>query len=172
MSVAVLAALVAVTATSAEDGTDDNRSLVQKIADVRQKTWGWQRVMQRPRTRVKLGSRELSSRTTEVQRRVLARWRERNARMRRAAYHPPHNREFRCIHRHEGPWDANTGNGYYGGLQMDLTFQRQYAPRYLRQKGTADKWTPLEQIWVGERALREGRGFYPWPTAARNCGLI
>jgi len=23
-----------------------------------------------------------------------------------------------CIHRGEGAWNANTGNGYYGGLQM------------------------------------------------------
>ena len=26
---------------------------------------------------------------------------------------------FLCIHRYEGSWDANTGNGYYGGLQID-----------------------------------------------------
>ena len=23
-----------------------------------------------------------------------------------------------CIHAREGAWNANTGNGYYGGLQM------------------------------------------------------
>src|SRR5438270_12913465 len=23
-----------------------------------------------------------------------------------------------CIHVHEGPWDANTGNGYFGGMQF------------------------------------------------------
>jgi hypothetical protein len=23
-----------------------------------------------------------------------------------------------CIHRHEGPWTANTGNGYFGGMQF------------------------------------------------------
>ena len=26
---------------------------------------------------------------------------------------------FLCIHRYEGAWNSNTGNGYYGGLQMD-----------------------------------------------------
>ncbi|HXH87243.1 MAG TPA: hypothetical protein VNI55_01370, partial [Gaiellaceae bacterium] len=26
---------------------------------------------------------------------------------------------FLCIHRYEGAWNANTGNGYFGGLQMD-----------------------------------------------------
>ena len=64
------------------------------------------------------------------------------------------------------------GGPYYGGLQMDLGFQRTYAPRLLQDKGTADHWTPLEQIWVAERAYRSGRGFYPWPNTARYCGLI
>src|SRR4051812_14293335 len=27
-----------------------------------------------------------------------------------------------CIHSGEGSWTANTGNGYYGGLQMDYSF--------------------------------------------------
>jgi hypothetical protein len=27
-------------------------------------------------------------------------------------------------------------------------------------------------MWIAERALRAGRGFYPWPLAARRCGLI
>jgi hypothetical protein len=55
---------------------------------------------------------------------------------------------------------------------MDLTFQRQYGPRLLRIKGTADHWTRFEQMWVAERAHRSGRGFYPWPLTARRCGLI
>src|SRR5262249_27216003 len=33
---------------------------------------------------------------------------------------------FQCIHRFEGAWNSNTGNGYYGGLQMDASFQRRY----------------------------------------------
>jgi hypothetical protein len=55
---------------------------------------------------------------------------------------------------------------------MDLSFQRTYGPYLLRKKGTADRWTPLEQMWVAEKAHRAGRGFYPWPTTARLCGLI
>src|ERR687886_629540 len=43
---------------------------------------------------------------------------------------------------------------YYGGLQMDIGFQRAYGARLLVRKGTADHWTPLEQMWVAERALR------------------
>ena len=69
-------------------------------------------------------------------------------------------------------WDTDTGNGYYGGLQMDIHFQRAYGPELLRRKGTANNWTAVEQMWVAERAHRSGRGFYPWPNTARYCGLI
>ena len=69
-------------------------------------------------------------------------------------------------------WATRTGNGYYGGLQMDISFQRTYGPELLRTKGTADRWTPYEQMWVAERAYRSGRGYYPWPNTARSCGLI
>jgi hypothetical protein len=55
---------------------------------------------------------------------------------------------------------------------MDLGFQRRYGRRLLLRKGTADHWTPLEQMWVAERALRAGRGFWPWPSTARACGLL
>jgi hypothetical protein len=55
---------------------------------------------------------------------------------------------------------------------MDLGFQRTYGAHLLRMKGTADNWTPLEQMWVAERAHRNGRGYYPWPNTARYCGLI
>ena len=79
---------------------------------------------------------------------------------------------FLCIHTHEAhTWDTNTSNGYYGGLQMDLTFQRTYGASLLRRKGTADNWTPAEQIAVAIVAYRT-RGFWPWPNTARMCGLI
>ena len=55
---------------------------------------------------------------------------------------------------------------------MDIYFQRTYGPELLRRKGTANKWTAVEQMWVAERAYRSGRGFYPWPNTARYCGLI
>lgn len=84
---------------------------------------------------------------------------------------PEHYREWLCIHHYEGAWNANTGNGYYGGLQMDLEFQREYGPELLAAKGTADHWTPLEQMTVAERAV-PGRGFTPWPNTARMCGLL
>ena len=63
-----------------------------------------------------------------------------------------------CIHSREGAWNANTGNGYYGGLQMtsgwggvarpDLltaTDQMMLAERQYRASGYSVAW--LEQQW-------------------------
>jgi 5-methylcytosine-specific restriction endonuclease McrA len=85
---------------------------------------------------------------------------------------PPHYLAWMCIHGGEGAWTSATGNGFYGGLQMDYGFMSTYGGDLLRTKGTANNWTPLEQMWVAERAYQSGRGFYPWPATARNCGLI
>lgn len=79
---------------------------------------------------------------------------------------------FTCIHRFEGSWDANTGNGYYGGLQMDAAFQSRYGAAYVRRWGTADNWPAWAQLQAAVRAYRSGRGFGPWPNTARACGLI
>jgi hypothetical protein len=79
---------------------------------------------------------------------------------------------FLCIHHYEGAWNANTGNGYYGGLQMDLSFQGLYGADFLRRWGTADNWPPWAQLRAAVRAYQSGRGFYPWPNTARACGLI
>jgi len=98
-------------------------------------------------------------------------WRIRAERARFRAHHPPHLAEWRCIHRWEGSW-TDPNSPYYGGLQMDLAFQRAYGPGLLRHKGTANHWAPYEQMWVAERALKTGRGFHPWPLAALRCGLI
>jgi hypothetical protein len=81
-------------------------------------------------------------------------------------------RSFECIHSYEGAWDANTGNGYNGGLQMDYGFMSTYGPEYLRSLGTADNWPPAIQVEVAVRAYRSGRGFGPWPNTARYCGLL
>ena len=76
-----------------------------------------------------------------------------------------------CIHHYEGAWTANTGNGYYGGLQMDLRFQTTYGRAYLDRWGTADHWPVWAQVVTARRAYRAGRGFGPWPNTARACGL-
>lgn len=78
---------------------------------------------------------------------------------------------FSCIHRYEGAWNDPWGP-FYGGLQMDYSFQRTYGPEYLRAFGTADHWPPSLQIAVAIRAYLAGRGFNPWPNTARRCGLL
>jgi Transglycosylase-like domain len=78
---------------------------------------------------------------------------------------------FLCIHHFEGAWNANTGNGYYGGLQMDARFMHAYGPEYLARWGTADAWPPWAQVEAARRAYASGRGFEPWPNSARACGL-
>jgi hypothetical protein len=75
--------------------------------------------------------------------------------------------KWECIHRHEARWDDD-GWPYWGGLQMDIDFQRAYGPRFLRHWGTADHWPVWAQLVAAERAYRS-RGFGPWPTR-RYCG--
>jgi hypothetical protein len=86
---------------------------------------------------------------------------------------PPSLREsFMCIHRFEGAWASDSGNGYYGGLQMDRSFQRSYGREYLSRWGTADNWPVWAQLTAAVRAYRSGRGFTPWPNTARACRLL
>jgi len=130
----------------------------------------WTALMGKPRPRV--GPAPIAFDSLLERRRWRARaWRAKALAARRAGHRPPHLGAWICIHRYEGSWrDPNAP--YFGGLQMDLTFQQQYGRRLLRYKGTADRWTRFEQMWVAERAHRSGRGFYPWPLTARRCGLI
>lgn len=84
-------------------------------------------------------------------------------------------RDFLCIYNYENGgygWTANTGNGYYGGLQMDREFQATYGPEFVKAFGTANNWPVSVQIAVAIRAYLSGRGFHPWPNTARSCGLL
>jgi hypothetical protein len=147
----------------------DGKVVVRKIKRYQRATWRWQRLMGRARTPSR--GLYLRTRSLEYKRFVMRQWRRRAIRARVRAHNPPHERHWRCLQAHEGPWrDAN--DPYWGGLQMDRSFMRQYAPRHLLRRGWANTWTPVEQMWVAERALRAGRGFYPWPNTARTCGLI
>jgi hypothetical protein len=140
----------------------------------RKETWRWQMLMRRKRTASRY-SAHLSP-DPEYHAWMLRLWKQRAVRARRQAYNPPRRSAWLCIYRYERHprmgWRTRTGNGFFGGLQMDLAFQRTYGPDLLRRKGTADRWTAIEQIWIAERAYRSGRGFYPWPNAARSCGVI
>jgi hypothetical protein len=146
------------------EATVSPRQIQARIDAYRRRTWRWERVMVRPLTR------RLEHPPADPADHVPV-WRQLAARRRRQALHPPHRRAWSCIHRYEAAWH-DAGHPYYGGLQMDIVFQRRYGRRLLTRKGTADHWTPLEQMWVAERALRAGRGFWPWPNTARYCGLL
>ena len=67
-----------------------------------------------------------------------------------------------------GRWFVNSGNGYYGGLQQDMTFWRRhgglaYAPRPDLAPRTA-------QIAVAQRGLAV-QGWGAWPVCSRRLGL-
>jgi hypothetical protein len=122
----------------------------QLIRRLRRSVWRWQATMGLARTQRAAGPSTL---------RTLLAWR----RIARRAYlhyiHPPHQRDWLCIHRYEGSW-SDSGDPYWGGLQMDRGFMEGYAPHDLLRRGWANHWSPLEQMWVAERAYHSGRGFY------------
>lgn len=109
-------------------------------------------------------------------RRTLARERQRFRRalqtvIRGATYGSSLERAFLCIHSYEGSWtDPNAP--FYGGVQMDLGFQRTYGGWALAAFGTADHWPVSVQLATAIRAKVSGRGFFPWPNTARYCGLL
>lgn len=148
--------------------------ILGQIARYQRVTWRWQRVMSSTLTKSSGTARRM--RSAAYRRWVRDLWRRRALRTRRVAQNPPHRGAWLCLFVHERHpahgWRTNTGNGFYGGLQMNRQFMATYGGRLLRTKGTADRWSALEQLWVGERALRAGRGFHPWPNSGRSCGLI
>src|SRR5207245_1908215 len=92
---------------------------VQRLVDrYRRRTWHWQRVMERPVTLT------LANPPADPFERIHV-WKLKSRRVEQNALHPPHLRAWTCIHRYEGSW-TDAGGLYYGGLQMDLGFQRTY----------------------------------------------
>lgn len=57
-------------------------------------------------------------------------------------------------------WHINTGNGYYGGLQFNLSTWRSVGGR-----GYPNQNSELEQKYRAVRLIRR-RGYQPWPV----CG--
>jgi hypothetical protein len=152
--------------------------IVSRISYERAVTWRLQRVYP---GRVTRGSNLFRTARSDAYRRwALHLWQRRAATAVVAvASHAPRRLAsaaltgaFMCIHRYEGSWTSNTGNGYYGGLQMDRGFMRRYGRDFLARWGTADNWPAWAQIEAAARAHRSGRGFTPWPNTARACGLL
>lgn len=75
-------------------------------------------------------------------------------------------RDAKCIHDHEGAWNDNTGNGYFGGMQFTL-----YTWRSVGGPSRPDLVAPREQLyraWLVWR--RDGYSWREWGTAGA-CGL-
>jgi Transglycosylase-like domain len=84
--------------------------------------------------------------------------------------------QARCVHAHEGPWTANTGNGHFGGMQFS-------AQTWLRMKGRAVPAfrhpgdplfpftvSPAEQLrraWL--LWLHDGRSWRSWGSVGALC---
>jgi hypothetical protein len=140
-----------------------------EISRFKQETWHWQRLTGAKLTPAPVRTM-LAGLSPSALQRTATEWRLRLAEAHDNALHPPHLKQFLCIHHYEGSW-TDTGAPYYGGLQMDRGFQQTYGGSLYATKGTADHWSPIEQIWVAEKALKS-RGFWPWPNTARSCGLL
>ncbi|MFF0475837.1 transglycosylase family protein [Streptomyces sp. NPDC004284] len=67
-----------------------------------------------------------------------------------------------------GRWNANTGNGFYGGLQFwHPTWVEHGGPKYAPR---ADLATRQQQITVAEEVLRT-QGWVAWPVCSKRYGL-
>ena len=64
-----------------------------------------------------------------------------------------------------GDWSANTGNGYYGGLQFTISTWHAYGGAGLPHHASRE-----QQIDVATRT-RAGQGWGAWPACSRKLGL-
>ena len=64
-----------------------------------------------------------------------------------------------------GNWAINTGNGYYGGLQFNLSTWRG-----IGYSGYPHQASKATQIAAGQK-LHSQRGWSPWPACSRKLGL-
>jgi hypothetical protein len=67
-----------------------------------------------------------------------------------------------------GNWNANTGNGYYGGLQFTRGTWHSFGGG--AYAGSADRATRSQQIAIAEKVLR-AQGWRAWPTCSKKVGL-
>ncbi len=67
-----------------------------------------------------------------------------------------------------GDWHANTGNGYYGGLQFSESTWDAYGGE--EYADNAHQATREQQIAVAER-VQDGQGWNAWPSCSDQVGL-
>jgi len=84
--------------------------------------------------------------------------------------------QARCIHTREGPWSANTGNGYFGGMQFaaetwrraggaaDPAFRHSGDPAYPFHASAAEQLYRAWLVWK-----RDGRTWRSWGAVGAAC---
>jgi resuscitation-promoting factor RpfB len=78
-------------------------------------------------------------------------------------------RDAVCIHEHEGAWNANTGNGQYGGMQFSLSTWQ--AVGGVTRPDLATKREQLYRAWLWWKRRGRWGGRGGWPSTAIVCGL-
>jgi hypothetical protein len=89
-----------------------------------------------------------------IHRHLLAHRAKRGTCPRSASTHASHLSGWICIHDREGAWNSQTGNGYYGGLQMSYD--------WMGVVTNAALLSPGEQIAIADRVAREHSYAYSW----------
>ena len=81
-----------------------------------------------------------------------------------------------CIHRLEGPWSANTGNGYFGGMQFSAATWKRVGgppnPAFAHPGDSAYPFvaSPHEQLYRAWLVwLRDGRSWLSWGGVGTAC---
>jgi hypothetical protein len=68
-----------------------------------------------------------------------------------------------------GNWGANTGNGYYGGLQFSGGTWHSYGGG--SYSGTANQATRSQQIAIAKKVFR-AQGRKAWPACSKRAGIF
>jgi hypothetical protein len=66
-----------------------------------------------------------------------------------------------------GRWHIDSGNGYFGGLQISSGTWRAYGGK--KYAGQAHGATKREQVRVGKR-IKKSQGWGAWPSCSRRIG--
>ncbi len=89
---------------------------------------------------------------------------------------PSWEAQANCVHRHEAPWNANTGNGYFGGMQFaaatwrslhgpaDPAFAHPGDPAYPFTATSTEQLSMAWRLW-----LHDGRSWRSWGSVGAFC---
>jgi len=84
--------------------------------------------------------------------------------------------QAQCVHRHEGSWSANTGNGYFGGMQIApatwLAMNGPLVTAFAHPGDAAFPFTVLPRVQLHVAWLvwlHDGRTWRSWGAVGRSC---